>query len=137
MTVLGGVTLLLFFGGFILLFGLLAKHEALNKLKQFGAMADMASGRLGPQSKKLFLLSLVMMLFGACGLMANVTAQDGVRRRQCVAECKKQGYAEGKIGPSKASDPVRRNRALFVACTCSGHPSAPPLELKADELPKQ
>ncbi len=128
---------LLFVGGFILLFGLLAKHEALNKLKQFGAMADMASGRLGPQSKKLFFLSLMTMFFGACGFMVNVGAQDAARRRQCIAECKNQGYAEGKIGPSKASDPVRKNRALFVACTCSGHPSAPPLELKADELRKE
>lgn len=137
MTVLTVLTPLLFFGGMLLYFSLLAKHRGLNKLKQLGVIADIASGRLGPTSRKHFFLALGMVVLGACTGMANVAVQDGARRRQCVAECKKQGYAEGKIGPSKASDPVHKNRALFVACTCSGHPSAPPLELKADELPKQ
>lgn len=137
MSVLGILTPLFFFGGFLLYAALLVKHRGLNRSKQLGVLADIASGRLGPGSKKQFFLALGLMAVGACSGMVNVGAKDAARRKQCVAECKNQGYTDGKIGPSKASDPARRGRALFVACTCSGHPTSPPLELRADDLVKE
>lgn len=137
MSVLAVLAALLFFGGFILYYSLLVEYGGLNKLNQLGVIADLALGRLGPGNQKRFFLALGLIVVGACSGLINVAATDAARRKQCVAECNDQGYADGEIGPSNASDPARRGRALFLACTCSGHPTSPPLELRADELVKE
>ena len=123
--------------GFVLFFWLLGKHNALAKHKQFGAIRAIASGVYGPQSKKVFVLALALMGFGACGSMMGVAGRDAARRRACVSACTKQGFAQGKIGPSAASDPKNAKRAAFVACTCTGNPEGTSLELHADALPQE
>jgi hypothetical protein len=118
--------------GFALLFGLLASEGALAKSRQFGATADLISGRAGTTKRLLFAISVLTMGCGLCGTFVGVGRYDDLRRARCVETCTRRGYAKGEIrGSTEMAD---EKRHAFVACACTGGASPDPLELDADSL---
>src|SRR5687768_14883672 len=127
---------LVFAAGFVILFALLAKHGALAKSRQIGALRDMAAGRLGAGSRRLFFVGIIALVVGTCGTFAGVAAKDAARARSCKKLCEERGYREAKIRGSTAMDPNNPKRHAFVACACSGGPAPDPLEIDRESLPE-
>jgi hypothetical protein len=116
-------------GGFVLLFGLLAKQGALSKSKQFAALSAMASGQAGAATRRWFFLAIAAMGLGTCSIFVGVGAKDAARRRACETTCKTRGYERGVI---RGSTEESRGKHAFVACACEG--GGETLELRADDL---
>jgi hypothetical protein len=125
---------LVFAAGFLLLFALLARHGALARSKQIGALRDLAAGRRGARGRTLLLLAIGALVAGTCGTFAGVTAGDAARARRCRAACEARGYRAGAIRGSTERDPANPRRHRFVACACEGGPAPDPLELDSKSL---
>ncbi len=121
--------------GFVLFFGLLVSMNALSRSRQFGAIAEAASGRAGAWRLAVLGLAVFLLVAGALASFAGVMMSDASRSKACVASCASRGYTKGVIRGSTAKDPKEPRHNAFVACACEGGAS-PPIEFPASDLAK-
>jgi hypothetical protein len=95
-------------GGFVTFFVILAISGGLPKSRTFAVIGSLT----GPR-KTVLRVGMLAMVFGGLMTCSGVAMSDGEVRTRCVDDCKRVGYAEGRVGAASQT-------ATGPSCWCVG-----------------
>ncbi|MBV1860268.1 MAG: hypothetical protein KUG77_17775 [Nannocystaceae bacterium] len=102
------------------------------KSQQFRVIDEVASGKHGKSTRRLFYTGVLAIGLGMCGAFAGVAGSDVERKKACGRDCTERGYAAATVQGSQERDPPGSGRHSFVACVCTDGPAPDPLEFPAE-----
>jgi hypothetical protein len=127
--------LLMFSGGFALVWVALARHDGLDRSRTLHVIFDEDSPMRRPEHRRdraIFRVGIFVAGFGAVNVFTAVSMGDARERAVCNRTCQREGYLGGRFAPS-TSEKVQGTNQPQRACWCVG--PAGSVELPAARLP--